>query len=107
MVGLELGPGDEPLLPGTLIPMRGVRASDDPPPMFSMATTPGGASGGDYESAGFGAREAGDGEGMGGEGSVGAKTDSMRRCVSGLGLAYRLESCESAIARSRVLPLEQ
>lgn len=106
-MGLELGPGDEPLLPGTLIPMRGVRASDDPPPMFSMATTPGGASGGDYESAGFGAREAGDGEGMGAEGSGGAKTDSMRRCVSGLGLTWKFVSDESAIGRSRVFPLVQ
>ncbi|CAN0554737.1 unnamed protein product, partial [Ectocarpus sp. 12 AP-2014] len=35
VVGLELGPGDEPLLPGTLLPMRGVRATDNPPPTFS------------------------------------------------------------------------
>lgn len=79
VVGLELGPGDEPLLPGTLIPMRGVRASDDPPPMFSTIATPGGGAGGDYESKAFASRDGGDGDGGSAESSGGAKTDSMRR----------------------------
>lgn len=41
VVGLELGPGDEPLLPGTLLPMRNVRATDTPPPPICAASISG------------------------------------------------------------------
>lgn len=78
VVGLELGPGDEPLLPGTLLPMRGVRATDTPPPPICAASI-----------GGSGTIDAcGSGEGKSsspkvvepvGDAHGGAKTDSMRR----------------------------
>ena len=91
VVGLELGPGDEPLLPGTLLPMRGVRATDNPPPTFSgssMATA--GSGGGGILDAGA-AGSGPDGEAYSGvpaaengpgDTSGGAKSESMRRSVS-------------------------
>lgn len=93
VVGLELGPGDEPLLPGTLLPMRGVRATDNPPPTFSGSSTgpgSGGAEGGVLD-VGGGSGSGADGEGFptnaaaaeggggGGDASGGAKSQSMRR----------------------------
>lgn len=94
VVGLELGPGDEPLLPGTLLPMRGVRATDNPPPTFSgsSSTAPTGAGGGggmlDAGGAGSGQDEeayssfpVAEGGAAAGDGSGGAKSESMRRSV--------------------------
>lgn len=94
VVGLELGPGDEPLLPGTLLPMRGVRATDNPPPTFSGSSTTGSGGGGGVLDAG-GAGSGPDGEaysgfpaaaeGGAGDASGGAKSESMRRSVAGVG----------------------
>lgn len=85
VVGLELGPGDEPLLPGTLLPMRNVRCTDNPPQPFPSSMPAGveaGGSGGIDVGGGSGkggspSQEAHDGGG--GDGAGGAKTDSMRR----------------------------
>ncbi|CAM9777765.1 unnamed protein product [Scytosiphon promiscuus] len=88
VVGLELGPGDEPLLPGTLLPMRGVRATDNPPPGFTGSGSGGGmaADGGGAGGGGSGAEEGG-GSSLplvamesAGDTSGGAKSESMRRC---------------------------
>lgn len=90
VVGLELGPGDEPLLPGTLLPMRNVRSTDNPPQPFPSSMPMGveaGGSGGIDVGGGTGkggspTQEAHDGGG-GGDGAGGAKTDSMRRWGNG------------------------
>lgn len=93
VVGLELGPGDEPLLPGTLLPMRGVRATDNPPPTFSGSSMPtagssgggmldGGMAGSGPEGESYGGVPAAE-SGAAGDASGGAKSESMRRSVSG------------------------
>lgn len=94
VVGLELGPGDEPLLPGTLLPMRGVRATDNPPPTFSgssMVLTGGGGGGGMLDAGGMGSGPDGEAysgfpaaESGAGDTSGGAKSESMRRSVAGV-----------------------
>lgn len=92
VVGLELGPRDEPLLPGTLIPMRGVRPAEEAPPAASASGSAtgggkdggggGGGKGGSGSSTGKEAterKEAGGGGGITGDVASGAKMDSMRR----------------------------
>lgn len=92
VVGLELGPGDEPLLPGTLLPMRDVRATDNLPPTVSFPGngSASGGGGGMIDVGGGGSGTGGGSEGGDGKGSYqpkevatesggGAKTDSMRR----------------------------
>lgn len=85
VVGLELGPGDEPLLPGTLMPMRHVRATDNPLPFLASSSGTLDVLGGGIDFQGI-PLEGKDGGATGvttaadvGGGGGGAKTDSMRR----------------------------